>query len=952
MTLSVKCPNCGKQLRVAASHAGKSTLCPACGMAMKVPGVAPLPPALPLATPQPVVEEPPLARAAEANPLNWLAVAAVAILVVWGATWAWQRLFAPPTWEEAHHQQIEDLLEQSRRLAEAGQSQEAYKKLKELDQLVTGNPINDASLSQAIENAQRQEDQLLTNMLNHAVAEAVARAAKAGPPQANPTQQSTTSPTKVAPPPVVETLPPGPTRPAVHPIPPPPPPVGRSELPMASDDQIGRAIKAGAEYLMGQWIDNRIHNNTPYSNDSVDALAVYALLQAGQATHDSRLDPRSVFMTGALDWLKNQPFRVGDATYGRALRANALQLAGRHEDRDALETDLQWLLHAGPYGAYTYTAPTQTPLNLPMETIWDNSNSQYGLLGVWAAAEGGLFVPPSYWIDVQKHWLSTQLGDGQWGYDPGDGEGRASMTLAGLASLFVTQDYLNNAVNDGGVSRLPFTPALAKGMKWLDTDGLSQIQFDGWVPGYTSYGLERVGLASGFKYFGSKDWYRELATEIVALAKPDGSWGVQGGDEQIETSFALLFLARGRHPIVMNKLSFDGFWNNRPRDVANLARYIGRSLERPLNWQVVPADRPWQDWADSPILYLASHTPPKFSIDVQDKIKQFILNGGVFVTHADASSVTFNDWAINLGKTLFPNYSWGELPPDSPLFSSDLKLKDHPDLMALGNGARIFWVHLPKDISNAWQLRAETLHPEDFNLMLNLFVYANGRGIYLNRLQSNIIPEPSGDPAASIQVVTPSVSDDSNPEPDAWPRFARWFRWQTNLEVKFVDCRLEDMTSDFGPMAHLTGVLGWKSTESQQQALRKYVEAGGVVLIDPCGGPNEFLRSVREDLLPAAFPNIPLNRIGEDHPLLNNSADGMSQLTPLDLRDYVRSFSPPIDRGLWMLRDGKGCVIVSSLDITSGLLGTNTWGIAGFTPTYCLNLAKNVVLWTWDGAKD
>src|SRR5207248_8214444 len=114
------------------------------------------------------------------------------------------------------------------------------------------------------------------------------------------------------------------------------------------------------------------------------------------------------------------------------------------------------------------------------------------------------------------------------------------------------------------------------------------------------YGIERAGLASGFKYFGKHDWYRELAQRILLTQGGDGAWGESN---VIETAYHLLFLSRGRHPILMNKLRFDGYWANRPRDLANLARFAGKQLERPLNWQVVPLDNDYTDWMDSPILY-------------------------------------------------------------------------------------------------------------------------------------------------------------------------------------------------------------------------------------------------------------------------------------------------------------------------------------------------------------
>ena len=47
-----------------------------------------------------------------------------------------------------------------------------------------------------------------------------------------------------------------------------------------------------------------------------------------------------------------------------------------------------------------------------------------------------------------------------------------------------------------------------------------------------------------------------------------------------------------------------------------------------------------------------------------------------------------------------------------------------------------------------------------------------------------------------------------------------------------------------------------------------------------------------------------------------------------------------------------GAVIVSNVDVTSGLLGTQTWGIYGYEPEYAESLVENLIFWTVDGKEE
>ncbi|HEY2587866.1 MAG TPA: hypothetical protein VGI81_19135, partial [Tepidisphaeraceae bacterium] len=357
-----------------------------------------------------------------------------------------------------------------------------------------------------------------------------------------------------------------------------------------TDEQIGAAITRGVDIMLDEFDPTTHLMPGAEQRDAItrgeDILSVYALMQCQEATEDPRLNPHEKLMKGLIDAMKGLDLNhYNYETYARGLRATALALYNRPEDRGVLSADAMTLVRGTHSGGYSYQLDHSRGgyrSSSFEDNVWDNSNSQYGLLGVWSAAEVAYEVPESYWAKVQGHWTKAQNHDGTWAYYSGGGSGTHSMTCAGLASMFVTHDYLDAPKFGTVVGRDPFTPPLARGLQWLET-GDNSISLAAFAHrGYDFYGLERVGLASGFKFFGAHEWYRELAATTLQEQQPNGSWG----NQVVETAYRLLFLARGRHPILMNKLRFDGNWANRPRDAANLARFVGHQLERPLNWQV------------------------------------------------------------------------------------------------------------------------------------------------------------------------------------------------------------------------------------------------------------------------------------------------------------------------------------------------------------------------------
>jgi hypothetical protein len=722
-----------------------------------------------------------------------------------------------------------------------------------------------------------------------------------------------------------------------------------------TDEAIGRSINAGVNFLLARFQRGLLRGEAVEGQNSAyaagaDALCVYALVQAGLATRDERLNPKGSLVREMVDKMKAMPADAGTVTYARGIRATALALLARPEDRAALKQDVDYLLTSHVGGAYTYARPAKMPKGQEIfAESWDNSNSQYGLLGVWSAAEVGAEVNSNYWQAVEEHWTRTQLPNGAWDYMGGGpraagGTGRLSMTLAGVASLFVTHDYLDARRQGGAVGRDPFSKPLALGLNYLETGDNAMKVESGSFTGYTLYGLERVGLASGFKFLGRHDWYREQAAAVVARQHADGSWG-----SEIETAYHLLFLARGRHPILMNKLRFAGYWANRPRDVANLARFGSKELERPLNWQVVPIDRDWTDWMDAPILYIASHKRVALDTVELGRLRSYVEAGGMIFTQADGGSAEANTWAEELARKLFPTYEMADLPADHELFSILYKPADRPPLRYLTNGSRILMIHSPTDISRAWQMRQDRTRRGLFELGLNLFLYASGKADLRNRLASPVIPEPQA-PATGGRVAVARVRYPGNwdPEPAAWPRFARYFQRQTDVSLVASPTDLAHLNPLVAAFAHWTGTAAYTPTDEEVDAIRRYVTGGGVLLVEPCGGSGEFLESARAALR-RAFPDAPPHTADRTDPLLTASGPGMDDVSTPHVRPYVDTRGLGESARLDLIPAGRGTVILSPLDLTTGLLGCNTWGILGFDPDDALRLTKNAVLWSATG---
>ncbi|MBI5724366.1 MAG: terpene cyclase/mutase family protein, partial [Planctomycetes bacterium] len=363
----------------------------------------------------------------------------------------------------------------------------------------------------------------------------------------------------------------------------------RRKVDSYTQQDVGKALQGRIDFLLSAQLPEGNWPPYPKKEDKFTdwttaptSIAVYALIEAGISAKDPRI-------VKALDWLaKNQDTDV--MIYSMGFRCNTWLAANKQTKNQYmknLQKDVELLLANALYykgGGSDYMCESKEALaarrNKPVPQTdgmyCDNSNAQYVLLAIWAGHRGGMEIPKEFWDACLKRWLTKQGPDGGWCYTcSGDNPSWGAMSTAGLASLFVCIDAsLGDRFVKCNVSN-EYAP-IKRGLDWFDANFEKTLaapwrHYDtsGIFFPYYMYGIERVGLASGYKYFGKSDWFKEGTKRLLAVRMPEKGAGV---DSVVESAYILLFLARGSRPVLFNRLEYDGVWNNRPRALANLCR--------------------------------------------------------------------------------------------------------------------------------------------------------------------------------------------------------------------------------------------------------------------------------------------------------------------------------------------------------------------------------------------
>ena len=597
---------------------------------------------------------------------------------------------------------------------------------------------------------------------------------------------------------------------------------------------------------------------------------------------------------------------------------------------------------------------------------YDRSNSQYGVLGVWAVEQAGAEVPRKYWELQDKVWKAAQNDDGGWEYT-GEAPTTATMAAAGLATLFITLDALSDQT--GQCRGNQFNQHIEKAMGWMDKNVGAVLAGQNY---YLLYGVERIGVASGRKYFGGQSWY-EVGSELIVRSQAgNGAWG---GDDAVHspkaipnTCFALYFLTRGRAPVVMNKLEWKSVakegkasgWNQRQRDLNNFSRWMSKNLDNKyINWQIVDLHpkKGVDDLHDSAILYMAGSEPFVFTDEEVKLIQRFVEDGGLVYGNADCGKAPFAKAFKAMAKKVFPAYEFRELEPTHPIFAAQQfkadKWKRRPKVLGLSNGVRELMILVPDaDPPKAWQSRSFDSRAEAFQFGANLALYANGGRTLTYRGITHIVKDAGKTPAAAVKVARIQAGDNPNPEPGGWRRLNIVMKNDDLATLSGYEQLIKagegKLKAGGYKVAHLTGTTKFKLDDKASAELKEFVAGGGTLVLDAAGGASDFADAAEAEvaaMFGAAAKKQLAKELPATHAFYQQGEKGT--IKSFGYRDYAREkvvgrLKTPRLKGVEV---GKRLgVFVSREDLTGGLVGSPVDGIIGYDPATATAIMRNIVM--------
>ncbi len=743
----------------------------------------------------------------------------------------------------------------------------------------------------------------------------------------------------------------------------------------------------------------------------ISALCTLALLNAG-------VTPDDPHMARALAYLRKIDPTSSNvkSNYVTSLQTMVFCLADPKKDAKIILRNVRWLIKAQKTegvraGAWSYP-----------DGAGDPSNSQFALLALHEAERAGMEIPDTTWDRANAYWRKTQNMDGSWPYlylppslerqNPGTG----SMTCAGIVSMLIASEKSQPA--DARVAGEHLVPCkrqetddskrIRHGQRWM-SQHFSVARNPGnkeWLY-YYLYGMERMGRMTSQRFIGEHDWFRAGTNQIVRTRRTKAVgdklvvyWKGDQSSEMIEpiaTSLALLFLSKGRLPVLVTKVQFsedekDTDWDQHRHDTVNLTAYVEKAWKRNLTTQHVKlAPATVEDLLQSPVLYISGvNSPLPGNVQRQQeyarKLRDYVDRGGFIVAEAVAPGGSFDAGFQRLVKLMFPEdtTTMHPMPLEHPIWRAEVKIPQQfmRPVYCMDHGCRTCVVFIPSQgnprpsLSCTWELAGELKrknrekHPESviaeieagLAMGLNILSYATNRELKTKDETLDMAPEQDVQNTAvqrgRLAMANLRHGGGCDVAPNALRNLLSVSARNMNIRSGILEKTISITSPELFdyPVVFLQGRGSFRLTPQEKQQLRLYIQRGGMIFANAICASASFDKAFRAEMA-EILPENALTAIPHEDALLTPRYGGYD-LSRVQVRRPPTEFAPPdadttaasADKPQPPRLEGarfqdRYAVIYSPLDISCAL-EKQPGTCVGYSPEDAAKIGMNVILYS------
>lgn len=408
-------------------------------------------------------------------------------------------------------------------------------------------------------------------------------------------------------------------------------------------------------------------------------------------------------------------------------------------------------------------------------------------------------------------------------------------------------------------------------------------------------------------------------------------------------------------------------WATRPNDLNNLLKSMKDMIDVHFMSEVKAFNEIDPDPDRNPILYRSGHFHFEFSQAEREKLRRYLLGGGMIIFNTGMGSKPFYDSARAVLQATFPEVPIQRLGPDHPIFHSyyDLdRVQYRTGVAKAGHAGSDPWLEgitvncRTVAVISRWCMAIGWDALDDESLMgysvesaqklgINIMSYATAQRAWAKAAANAMeFVDPSGSAAGKMQIAQIVYDGEWKTRHAGISVLLQQFNQKTEIPVKFArsEMRLSDPKLFDSPLIYMTGHEDFRLKPEEVNALRDYLKNGGLLFGEACCGRKAFDYAFRREI-GKVFPGQALGPIPAQSTIfaLPNKLSSLGVTPALAAQLGNKSSSEP--RLLGVEVDGHMAVIYSPFGMAGGWeLSQNPYAL-GYDESGALALGQNILMY-------